>query len=325
MSYNGSDILQLNKNLGIRHNVSFRVIDKSTGKVVQQVDGHNAATNSMLIGIAHYLTGDGVFNQGVHMLSNYVPRYISLGTMGLINQKEDVNGLPLGIGIVDGDNEEKRFTDYMNQCPGFGADGYDANENNNRVYSGLGPMYQDRASSKTINCELISATFPRADISYRNIIPETQSEVSKTIDVVFGAMISTGALAQFRDYKSDSIVTSGGSSNYSQSRCYGNCNCSCNPNMIGSSDIVNDSERNKYLFITEAGLWSKRDWASGGDNGLLAGYRIVPPNEENWDMSKKANRNILKRCILKVGINQVVQVIWKIQLGAIEQLYPNIK
>lgn len=298
MSYNSNDVLQVNKNLGIRHNVSFRVIDESTGKVVQQVEGHNSATNSMLVGIAHYLTGDGVFNQGIHMLSNYVPRYISLGTMGLINQEEDVNGLPLGIGVVDGDDEEKRFTDYMNQCPGFGADGYDDNENNNRIYSGLGPAYQNRASNKTINCELISGTFPRADISYRDIVPETHAELPKTIDVVFSAMISTGALAQFRDYKL---------------------------NMNGSSDIVNESERNRYLFITEAGLWSKRDWTSGGNNGLLAGYRIVPPNEENWDMSRQENRDILKRCILKVGINQVVQVIWKIQLGAIEQLYPSIK
>lgn len=324
MSCNNNNILQVNKNLGIRHNVSFRVIDKSTGRIVQQVEGHNSATNSMLVGIAHYLTGDGVFNQGIHMLSNYVPRYISLGTMGLVNQEEDVNGLPLGIGVVDGDDEEKRFTDYMNQCPGFGADGYDDNENNNRMYSGLGPVYQNRASSKTINCELISGTFPRADISYRDIVPETKAELPKTIDVVFSAMISTGALAQFRDYKSDSIVTSGEPSNPSQSNCYCDCNCNCNPNMNGSSDTVNESERNRYLFITEAGLWSKRDWTSGGNNGLLAGYRIVPPNEENWDMSKQENRDILKRCILRVGINQVVQVIWKIQLGAIEQLYPNI-
>ena len=32
------------------------------------------------------------------------------------------------------------------------------------------------------------------------------------------------------------------------------------------------------------------------------------------------NRNLLKQSILRVNSNQVVQVIWKIQIGAIEQL-----
>lgn len=276
------NILNISKNIGIKHNVIFRTIDINTRKVCQQVEGHNAATNSMLSGIAHYLVGDGVLSQGIYMLSNYVPKYISLGTMGLINQNEDENGLPDGIGVSDGD-EETRFTDYMNQCPGYGADGYDENANNGREYLGLGPIFADRESAYTINCELISNTFPRQDISYREIVPETQSELPKTIDVIFSAMISTGALAQFREPDRD------------------------------------------YIFITEAGLWSKPTYQTGGDNGLLAGYRIVPPNEANWDMTNPDNREILKKNILRVGINQVVQVIWKIQLGAIEQLYPDIQ
>ena len=85
----------------MRHNVSFRVIDEVTGELVQEHIGHNMATNSMLMGIAHYLTGDGVFNQGWSMLQQYVPQYISLGTMGLINQFEDENHLPDGIGVID--------------------------------------------------------------------------------------------------------------------------------------------------------------------------------------------------------------------------------
>lgn len=276
------NILNISKNIGIKHNVIFRTIDINTRKICQQVEGHNAATNSMLNGIAHYLVGDGVLSQGIYMLSNYIPKYISLGTMGLINQDEDANGLPNGIGVSEGD-EEIRFTDYMNQCPGYGADGYDENANNGRKYLGLGPTFADRESTYTINCELISNTFPRQDISYREIIPETQSELPKTIDVIFSAMISTGALAQFREPDKD------------------------------------------YIFITEAGLWSKPAYQTGGDNGLLAGYRIVPPNETNWDMTNPDNREILKKNILRVGINQVVQVIWKIQLGAIEQLYPDIQ
>ena len=137
----------------------------------------------------------------------------------------------------------------------------------------------------------------------------------QTIDVVFSALISTGALAQFREPGRD------------------------------------------YLFITEAGLWSKRDWTDGGDNGLLAGYRIAPPDANNWYMTAESlvghdaalidylqkvqhienptpedltdaareqcaayNRDLLNKQIIRVGINQVVQVIWKIQLGGIEQL-----
>lgn len=378
------------KNLRTEHNVSIRVLDSKSGKVISSHIGHNAATNSLLVGIAHYLTGDGVLNQGYHMLNYYIPKYISLGTMGLINQDEDENGLPAGIGVSEG-SEEARFVDYLLQVPGYGADGYDPNLNNNRDYFGLGPVFADRDTSKivtetiqlgdinldgvvnnadilmfadylagnvkltdkqllaadvnqdgeincsdlalitqcvsgeitlgtveyrpsiapTINCELISDSFPRVQISYRDIVPETESEIPQTIDVIFSAMISTGALAQFREPGKD------------------------------------------YIFITEAGLWSKKDWESGGDNGLLAGYRIAPPNKQNWAMTAESvsddyaitylkdqgidtptedqiqsikpeiaqnNRQILKQNIIRVGSNQVVQVIWKIQLGGLEQL-----
>lgn len=378
------------KNLRTEHNVSIRVLDSKSGKVISSHIGHNAATNSLLVGIAHYLTGDGVLNQGYHMLNYYIPKYISLGTMGLINQDEDENGLPAGVGVSEG-SEEDRFVDYLLQVPGYGADGYDPNLNNNRDYFGLGPVFADRDTSKivtetiqlgdinldgvvnnadilmfadylagnvnltdkqllaadvnqdgeincsdlalitqcvsgeitlgtveyrpsiapTINCELISDSFPRVQISYRDIVPETESEIPQTIDVIFSAMISTGALAQFREPGKD------------------------------------------YIFITEAGLWSKKDWESGGDNGLLAGYRIAPPNKQNWAMTAESvsddyaitylkdqgidtptedqiqsikpeiaqnNRQILKQNIIRVGPNQVVQVIWKIQLGGLEQL-----
>lgn len=378
------------KNLRTEHNVSIRVLDSKSGKVISSHIGHNAATNSLLVGIAHYLTGDGVLNQGYHMLNYYIPKYISLGTMGLINQDEDENGLPAGIGVSEG-SEEDRFVNYLLQVPGYGADGYDPNLNNNREYFGLGPVFADRDTSKivtetiqlgdinldgvvnnadilmfadylagnvkltdkqllaadvnqdgeincsdlalitqcvsgeitlgtveyrpsiapTINCELISDSFPRVQISYRDIVPETESEIPQTIDVIFSAMISTGALAQFREPGKD------------------------------------------YIFITEAGLWSKKDWESGGDNGLLAGYRIAPPNKQNWAMTAESvsddyaitylkdqgidnpteeqiqsikpeiaqnNRQILKQNIIRVGPNQVVQVIWKIQLGGLEQL-----
>lgn len=269
--------LRAAKRLDMKHNVSIRVIDEPTGKVVSEHIGHNAATNSMLTGIAHYLTGDGVLNQG-EILSEWVPQYISLGTMGLINQEEDENGLPAGIGNAEGD-EVDRFKDYMAQCPGYGADGYDTNSNNNREFLGLGPMFTDRENKeKSVRCELITDYYPRVPITFRDIVPETESEAPETIDVIFSAFISTGALSTFREDGKD------------------------------------------HIFITEVGLWSRPDWIDSGENGLLAGYRICPPDDDNWDMEVETNRQLLKQNIIKVGPNQVAQVIWKIQLGAVKQL-----
>lgn len=270
------DIASISKRIGARNNVIFRVVDSRTGIVVSEHQGHNSATNTLLLGVAHYLKGDGVLNQGHDMLSRYVPRYMSLGTMGLINQDSDEDGLPLGIGVNDNQGEDesdedfeiRRFKEYMEQTPGYGADGYSASQNNNREYFGLGPLYSDEA----IKCELISDTFPRANITYRVILPEDQSEIPETIDVVFSAMISTGALAQFR-------------------------------------------RSNDYIYITEVGLWSNKNWSDSVQNGLVAGYRIVPPNSDNYDMELSENRQILRQNILRVGKNQIVQVIWKIQIG----------
>lgn len=320
-----NDVVQISKNMGMKHNVTFRVIDQSTNEVVSVHEGHNAATNSMLTGIAHYLTGDGIFNQAHEILTQYVPKYISLGTMGLFNQNYDEHGWPAGIGNSKDDDEETRFKDYMDEIPGFGADGYSANKNNHRFAFGLGPMFQDRLGGKpirgtldlgefeikcacekceevhheckncdkaiktpkeqyfwdtreSVQCELISIDHPRVPISYREVVPETDAEIKETIDVVYSAMIGTGALARFRDPWHD------------------------------------------HIFITEAGLWSKRYWEDGGENGLLAAYRIAPPDQANWDMESQTNRDLLKQQILRVGKNQVVQVIWKIQIGALDQL-----
>ena len=355
---NFSTVAKVAKQMSVEHNVTINVIDSLTGKVVQSHEGHNAATNSLLIGIAHYLVGDGVYNQAYDMLSRYIPRYMSIGTMGLFTQASDENGLPIGLGAdtdainkyddqghpIDasgnryyGDPQTERLCHYIAQCPGFGADGYDSANNNDRPYFGLGPKYVDRDFSETISCELIGDSYPRSAIAFRDIVPEVEAEIPKTIDIIYSAMISTGALAQFR----------------------------------GDND---------YLFITEAGLWSNKNWKSGGENGLLAGYRIVPPNRDNWDVgtyvdghyeeqyynfvddsnnslitdegdslitgrseedmediyipshydldptdpekaaTQQANQELLRKNILRVNKNQVVQVIWKIQIGGLEQL-----
>lgn len=439
-STHNSSTLSVARNMGMQNNVTIRVLDAQSGKVVQEHSSHNTVTNTMLLGIAHYLIGDGVLNQGTYTLSNYIPRYISLGTMGLLNQEQDSQGYPAGIGtdiaaqstdptyislkqaleaaeaevertkaVCDEIAEqcpnvlnctlcqdescsckqqaiaaknayeaalavyetcynalydyqiESQYQSYVDHRPGFGADGYDPNANNDRKWTGLGyaytsysnankyysgdiatyngtvyrcinttpqpagPFNPERWSSEgivqpmitdpsgrrdTINIELVSQSFPRSDISFRDIVPEYQSELPHTVDAVFSAMISTGALAQFR----------------------------------GDRD---------YIFITEAGLWSQRMWSDTGENGLLAGYRLMPSNSWNlgmiasrvtdYDLSKHfpdldisslteeekqakreeaaaTNRNLLKKSILRVAKNQVVQVIWKIQMGSIDQL-----
>lgn len=263
------------KSMGTIYNVTVRVIDRATNQIVSEHIGHNQATNTLLTGIAHYLQGDGILNQANAMLSQYIPKYISLGTMGLRNQDESANGLPEGIGtIADPEaTEEQQFINYMEHLPGFGADGYDANDNNGRPYFGLGPMYSGGAA---VGCELISDGFLRAPITYRTIVPQEYAELPETVDVVFSAMISTGALAQFRN----------------------------------GAD---------HIFISEIGLWNTDKWSNTSQNGLLAGYRIIPASSENWDMTVESNRKKLKESIIRVGINQVVQVIWKIQLGSVEQ------
>ena len=272
------ETLEHAKEMRIEHNVQLRVLDKDTGDCAYVHEGHNAATNSMMLGIARYLTGNGVLNQGYDLLREYVPQYISLGPMGMFSQEQDDSGLPAGIGINPNATEEDNFSDYMATVPSYGADGYDRYSNNDREYFGLGPAFHNRPdTSKTVNCELISTSYPRVQVSYREIVPETKAEVPETVDVVFSAMVSTGALRQFREDGKD------------------------------------------YVFITEAGLWSRPDWVDGGSNGLLAAYRIAPPDTGNWDMSKKENRDLLKRSIIKVNRNQVVQVIWKIQIGAVRQ------
>ena len=445
---NTTNPLDIIKRLDVKQNVTIRVIDEPTGKVVQEHIGHNAATNSLLTGIAHYLMGDGVLNQGSDTLSMWVPQYMSVGTMGLTSQDCDESGLPTGIGYTpvapsSATAEEKelnaqlRFEEYVNQAPGFGADGYDAYTNNNREWFGLGYPYSDKParltqdfydagqneytlsqepltqdkdsivsvtiypdgiinqnihdtsvtrivlsvndytvamndnnewilsinngtyysgriaviytiqSTEAVNCELIEMNSLRSPITYRNIVPEVQSEIPNTLDVIYSAFVSTGALKQYR----------------------------------GS---------NNYIYITEAGLWSKAYWNDSGDNGLLAGYRIMPTDDDStgtevedsftgdgstssfeltksaiaitfvaidgesqptdtysllnnevvfnsapaehsiisvvytiasWkDMSKPENREEVQKNLIRIGTNQVAQIIWKLQLGGLEQL-----
>lgn len=197
-------ILDIAKSLGAKDNICVRVIDEPTGKVVSTHIGHNTATNTLVSGIGNFLLGAGLDGNG-EMLRKWIPQYISLGTMGLHSQELDANGLPSGIGPSAG-TEEERFTVYLAQCPGYGSDGYDVTLMNNRPYTGLGPKFENRPYDGTVDCELISDSFPRANITYRSVVPEYQAEYPETVDVVFSAMVSTGALAKFREPGKSYIV-----------------------------------------------------------------------------------------------------------------------
>lgn len=277
---------QFRKNLGIRHNVSFNIYDEVTGKLIDHHQGHNSATNSMLTGIGHYLAGDGIFNQGYEMLRYWVPQYISLGTMGLCSQEEDENGLPKYLGSLGKSySDQRQCEDYMKKCPGYTADGYDDGKYNN-----------GRTDEKQLYLGL-GPEFKNRENKDETVDCELISVTHPRAKITYREVVPEiqAELPHTVDVVFTAMISTG---SFKEFRC----------------------GDNKYIFITEAGLWSVRDHISGGDNGLLAGYRIVPPNSVNWDMSIPANRQILRQEILRVGFNQVVQIIWKIQLGALEDL-----
>lgn len=338
--------------LPIKNNVVVNVIDKETNQVVQSYEGHNECTNSLLSGVAHYLVGDGVLNQAQSdsILSAFVPKYISLGTMGLLSQEADANGLPKHIGDTNNPfgysadnypNTEsavgKLYDDYASKCPGFGSDGYDATLNNGRGYFGLGRVFTTN-NGNNIDCEIIAPNFSRSQITHREIVAESESEQAKTIDIVYSTMISTGALAQFRGDNDYIFITECG--------LWGD-----KPNWELKTETVEDNgvSYNRAYYTIED-FWSLNSDVS---NGLLAGYRMVPTSVQDRyftadsvkrsgmispyvddsmtslkDISDidreartlaRANLDKLKKSILRVGPNQVVQVVWKVQLGDMAQ------
>ena len=262
--------------LGSESNVLLSVIDSTSGNVLRTHVGHNAATNTFIYSCAQRFISDN---------TEWAPRYISLGTMGLLNQQETDNHTPSGIGTyLDTSDTDivTRYKHYIEQRPGYGADGYNSSMNNNRQYIGLGPSYTGSA----INCELVadvsSATLnfvhQRSPIVSVRLVPEYESSASESVDVYLTAMISDSALK----------------------------------NMMGDLD---------YIFITECGLWSSDKVVSAsGDfvpsdsftNGLLAAYRIMPPGITPSDMNNADSRTMLENEILRVEQGQIVQVVWKV-------------
>ena len=88
--------------------------------------------------------------------------------------------------------------------------------------------------------------------------------------------------------------------------------------MISTGALKQFRGDHDYIFITEVGLWSNKTYDDSNENGMLAGYRLAPSDDAEQDMHDPANREALRNSILRVGKNQVVQVIWKIQLGSVQ-------
>ena len=65
--------LEIGKSLGTNHNVCIRVIDEPSGRVISQHVGHNAATNTLLTGIAQFLLGGSTTGSG-ELLRNWIPQ-----------------------------------------------------------------------------------------------------------------------------------------------------------------------------------------------------------------------------------------------------------
>ena len=296
--------LEIVKNLGVRQNVTLNVIDEPTGKIVQSHSGHNMATNSLIFGIARYLVGMGVLGQGESTLTSYIPQYISLGTMGLNSAVAGSDGLP-----------QITLSTYLEQYPAYGSDGYDPNKINNRGVMGLGKPFTSYSNNKTYKvgdkttyngkeytCKKdqdIPGEFPvKKDIYWKN---ETSLPVGRELIRQIRSPIT------FRDIEDEMHSELPGTVDAIFS------------GMVSTGELATFREGRDYIFITEAGLWSKRTWSNSGENGLLAGYRLVPKNT-----SDHSNLTKVKQSILRVGINQVVQVIWKIQIGSLPDLLADL-
>ena len=65
-------------NIGV--NVQLTKRDKKTGKILQQVKGHNRCLRNELLGIAKWLNGEFNDTQSYLLHYNWIPRYLGVGT-----------------------------------------------------------------------------------------------------------------------------------------------------------------------------------------------------------------------------------------------------
>ena len=79
---------------------------------------------------------------------------------------------------------------------------------------------------------------------------------------------------------------------------------------IPKSDYILDTTNNSLKFVDEA--------PSVGQ--LIVVYRTSDTSGTWKDMSVKENRELVQKNIIRIGEGQVAQIIWKLQLGGLEQL-----
>ena len=65
-------------NIGV--NVQLTKRDKNTGRILQQVKGHNRCLRNELLGIAKWLNGEFNDTQSYLLHYNWIPRYLGVGT-----------------------------------------------------------------------------------------------------------------------------------------------------------------------------------------------------------------------------------------------------
>ncbi len=184
------------------------------------------------------------------------------------------------------------------------------------------------------------------------MISEHESEIPSTLDIIFSSYVSTGALKEYRGDNNYIYITEAGlwaNPVYNNSGANGLlAGYRITPTDVDDTGLVQrftgDGETTKFVFkndiVTEIISVAITDQVVPEDSYSLDTNTnsivfVTPPDDgaiitvayktaytqDSWkDMSIEANRHKVQRSILRVGINQVVQVVWKIQLGGLEQL-----
>ena len=80
--------------------------------------------------------------------------------------------------------------------------------------------------------------------------------------------------------------------------------------VIPTSDYKLDTENNKIVFTESAPQIGT----------LIVVYRTGDVSGTWKDMSVPDNRRLVQKSIIRIGAGQVAQIIWKLQLGGLEQL-----
>ena len=88
----------------------------------------------------------------------------------------------------------------------------------------------------------------------------------------------------------------------------------CDGEIIPESDYA-------FKMTTDATTLSfDNEYIPASGTTLIMVYRSGDVSGTWKDMTIKANREKVQQSVIRIGVNQVAQIIWKIQLGGLEQL-----